>query len=298
MRIALTGATGLVGSAIARCLEADGHEIRTLGRSAGAHVRCDLASWAPLPHSALAGCAALVHAAGVTDEDFADRERAFAKAVGGAGALAAAVRETGIERVAYVSSAHVYGPLAGILDEGSPPNPLSPYAIAHYATEQLLRRAAQDRGDALLLLRPCAVFGMPPSLAGFARWSLIPFDFPRQAISGRIVLKSDGSQHRNFVGAEALGAAVARWIGGGETGITVANVPGPESMAVYDFARLCARIAQEETGRECAIERPPAGAATGARLDYRSRGGVAAAGPCLEEHVRALVRAISRKAPE
>jgi UDP-glucose 4-epimerase len=296
MRVALSGATGLIGSAIRSRLEDKGHKVRTLGRSPDSDIRCDLASWAPIPNGALAGCQALVHAAGVTDEDFIDRERAFAKAVGGTGALAAAAREARVERVVYVSSAHVYGPLVGPIDEASPPNPLSPYAIAHFASEQLLRRAALDEGWAALMLRPCAVFGMPPSLERFSRWSLIPFDFPRQALAGRIVLKSDGSQHRNFVATQAIASLAVQWLETAQAGVEVANSPGGESMAVYDFARLCARIAREETGRECAVERPEMHPVQEAALDYRSRRGAAPAGPSLDDHVRGLIRALSGKA--
>lgn len=297
MRVALAGSTGLIGHAVAAALAAAGHAIVPVGRGEGQAVRFDLAADRRLAGGALAGCEALVHAAGVTDEDFRDRDRAFAKAFAGTEALALAAREAGVGRLVYVSSAHVYGPLEGRLDEGSAPNPLSDYAIAHFAAEQILRRAALASGAAALFLRPCAVFGVPPSLARFARWSLIPFDFPRQALAGRIVLKSPGLQRRNFVAADALAALVARWLAGPAKGVEVANAPGPDEMAVYDFARLCAGIAREEGGRECAIERPePAGAAP-APLEYRSRSGPAPAGTSLEDHVRGLVRALAKKAP-
>lgn len=296
MRVGLTGATGLIGSAIASGLAASGHAILAIGRGEGAGVRHDLAAGAALRPDALRGCDAIVHAAGVIDEDFSDRERAFAKAISGADALATAARAAGVRRFVYVSSAHVYGPLEGRIDERSAVNPLSDYAIAHFASEQIVRRCAVAAGSGALLLRPCAVYGTPPSLERFARWTLIPFDFPRQALAGRIVLKSAGLQRRNFVAADAIAAMVAGWIRSGESGVKVANAPGPEEMAVYDFARLCARVAREETGRECEIERPdPAGAAPAA-LHYGSVEGSTPPGSTLEDHVRGIVRALARKA--
>ncbi len=62
MKIALTGATGLVGYPILRCLKAQGHEVVTLGRTPMPeipHLRWDLATDPP----ALDGIDRLVHAA-------------------------------------------------------------------------------------------------------------------------------------------------------------------------------------------------------------------------------------------
>ena len=296
MRIALAGATGLIGHAVAETLAAGGHEIVRIGRGEGNEVRVDLARSSSLPRRALAGCDVLVHAAGVTDEDFADREAAWAKAIFGAGALLAAAREAGVARLACISSAHVYGPLEGRIDESCAANPLSDYAIAHFAGEQLFRRAARDCGASALLVRPCAVFGMPLAFERFARWSLIPFDFPRQALSGRIVLKSTGMQRRNFVSTEGLAYLVGWWLGQPAHGTTVANAPGPSEMSVFDFAGLCARIANEETGRDCRVERPAPQAEAPNPFEYRTRVGGHLPGTTLEDHVRGLVRALSRKA--
>ena len=227
MRIAITGATGLIGHAISEMQRASGHDVVRVGRGVQADVTFDQALDEFLAPESLAGCEALVHAAGVTDEDFADRQLAFDKAVHGAQALLDAALEAGVRRLVYVSSTHVYGPLEGLIDETRAPNPLSDYAIAHFATEQLFRRAGLKRGVSTLLVRPCAVFGMPPSLERFNRWSLIPFDFPRQAVAGRIVLRSPGTQRRNFVSIEGLGYLVGWWLGRSASGTTVASCDSP-----------------------------------------------------------------------
>jgi UDP-glucose 4-epimerase len=294
MRIAITGATGLIGHAVAAGLAAAGHELVRLGRGEDADVRIDLAQARGVPAEALARCEALVHAAGVTDEDFADRERAFRKALFGAEALLTAARAAGVRRLVYFSSAHVYGALEGAIDETRPPNPLSDYAIAHYATEQLFRRSAAQSGAFALAARPCAVFGMPPSLAKFARWSLIPFDFPRQALEGRIVLKTAGLQRRNFVSTEGLARLAGWWLEQDAPRASLANAPGPHEMTVYDFALLCARIASEETGRHCAVERPQPVGEPPSPLRYGTRVGGHLAGTTLEDHLRALIRVLSK----
>lgn len=297
LTVAVAGATGLIGSAVARKLAASGHRIVRIGRDARADVPTDLARAGGVAMDALKGCDALVHAAGVTDEDFTDRDAAFTKAVRGTAELLAAARAAGVRRLVYFSSAHVYGPLEGHIDETRAANPLSDYAIAHYAAEQLFRRAGLEPGVSALLARPCAVYGMPPSLERFARWSLIPFDFPRQAAAGRIVLKSHGLQRRNFVPAEGLAHLVGWWLGEPAPGTTVANAPGRAECPVYEFAALCAKIAKEECGREAAIERPAGKDRPPAPLEYRTRVGGHLPGPSLEDHVRGLIRALSAKVP-
>ncbi|AEW93679.1 hypothetical protein SCATT_13080 [Streptantibioticus cattleyicolor NRRL 8057 = DSM 46488] len=66
MRIAVTGASGLIGAALVRTLRADGHEVVRLVRRAPAGP--DEAGWDPLggrvDAAGLAGCTAVVHLAG------------------------------------------------------------------------------------------------------------------------------------------------------------------------------------------------------------------------------------------
>ncbi len=294
MRIAITGSTGLIGGAVARRLAAAGHELVRIGRGSASDVRFDLAAGVRLPAAALRGCDALVHAAGVTDEDFRDPSAAFAKARGGATALIEAARSDGVARLAYISSAHVYGPLEGVIDESRPARPVSNYAKAHFETEGIFSSPVGE-GVSALIARPCAVYGVPASLERFARWSLIPFDFPRQSLAGRIVLKSPGAQRRNFVGGAALARWVADWLAQRQSGLVVANLPGREELSVFDFATLCAKIAREELGRECMVERPSGDGLPAADFEYRTLVGAPLEGDGLEEHVRTLIRRLSAK---
>jgi UDP-glucose 4-epimerase len=295
MRIAIAGATGLVGYSVAAALRAERHELVTIGRGAHCDVRADLARPAPIDVARLAGCAALVHAAGVIDEDFADPAAAQAKAGEGARMLLDAAERAGIAQLIYFSSAHVYGPLEGEIDETRPPAPRGAYAHAHFATEELFRESARRSGAALLVARPCAVFGPLASPATFARGSLIPFDFPRQALGACIELKSAGLQRRNFVCAQALGGLACDWLSAPPAGSTIANAPGPDELSVYDFALLCARVAMEETGRECRVDRPAAPAVAPAPFHYRTRRAALPGAMRLEEHVRGLVRSLMKK---
>jgi UDP-glucose 4-epimerase len=163
----------------------------------------------------------------------------------------------GVRRFVYISSAHVYGPFTGIIDENARPNPLHDYAIAHFASEQILRRAttADFAGAAI---RPCAVFGVPADIARFRRWALIPFGFPRAAVrEGVIALASRGLQRRNFVGTDDIAQAISIWLAQEQVNsFTGMNAVGQTSMTVLDFAEMCATSAERVTGRPCRVTRP------------------------------------------
>lgn len=244
MTTAILGAHGLIGSAIAQHLGA-----LTLARRAPADRLADVAG-----RLDFSGIDALVHAAGVIDEDFSDPTTAFQHAIAGTAAVIEAARAADVKRFCYISSAHVYGPLRGRIDETSPPDPRSDYAIAHFAAEQIIRRAATD-AFRVLILRPCAVFGLPPD--GFRRWSLVPFEFPLQAVkTGTIALRSHGLQQRNFVGTGDIAHAVESWLARDAAAYECVNPIGRSASTVLDFAHLCAREYQALTGRPCAVTAP------------------------------------------
>ncbi|GAA2919828.1 TIGR01777 family oxidoreductase [Streptomyces thioluteus] len=99
MRIAITGSSGLIGSALVRSLEADGHRVTRLVRRAPRSA--DEVRWEPLSGRldprALAGCAAVVHLAGAGIGDHrwtaAYREEIRDSRVLGTTAVAKAVAE-------------------------------------------------------------------------------------------------------------------------------------------------------------------------------------------------------------
>ena len=253
--VAQTGSFGLIGSAVRRKL-AETYEMRTIDIHPSADMVVDLSEPDSIAALDLTGCSALVHCAGIVDEDFANTGRAFRQATQGMAELVARAKVCGVSRFAYISSAHVYGPMVGAINEASPPNPLSDYAIAHFASEQILRRASGPEFRAAVF-RPCAVFGIPPDLARFRRWGFIPFGFPKSLVEqGRIELKSSGLQRRNFVGTDDIAASIALWLGAAAEAFTLINPVGNETMTVWDFARLCAKRYEAMSAKEVMLVRP------------------------------------------
>lgn len=287
----ILGASGLIGAAIAARLAAQ--QPHLLGRGAGMDTPLDLADLHALKAGLFADGGALVHAAGVTDEEFAnDPAAAWQRSALGSKALIAAAKTDGVTRMVYISTAHVYGPLEGEIDEARPVNPMSDYALAHYTAEQWFRRAARVDGMDVLILRPCAVYGLPTDMTRFKRWSLIPFSFPRELLErGCITLKSDGSQRRNFVSASAIAAQVAGFLA--EPALPgrcrVVNPVGPDDMSVLDFAERCVALLAPLMPARGRVERPQGSSAPGpAPLLYRSAYTSAEARSTLDETIRAL----------
>lgn len=166
--IAVTGASGFLGGAVARALLARGDKVRCIQRSAvpaleslGAEcVRCDLAK-ADAVLGALAGCDAVLHVAAKAGVWGPEQEFWQANVVGTRSVLTACKR-LGIGRLVYTSTpsvVHAGGDVAG-LDERAP---IAEHFAAPYPRTKAIaeREVLQANGPELatLALRPHLVWG-------------------------------------------------------------------------------------------------------------------------------------------
>ena len=172
MRVLVTGATGFVGSAVARALVHSGTQVRVLVRAGSERGNLrdlpveiavgDLTDRASLDR-ATAGCAALYHVA--ADYRLGAREPAqlYRNNVDGTRNILDAARHAGVERVVYTSSVATIGLPAN----GSPGDEETPVALtdmighykrSKYLAEELVRDAAR-LGMSVVIVNPSTPIG-------------------------------------------------------------------------------------------------------------------------------------------
>lgn len=162
MTIAITGATGFIGSHTAARLLERGYGVRALTRGGKAlpagteAVPGDLMSASPQALAAFCdGADVLIHAAG----EIRDEARMEALHVGATRRLAEAAAGR-VRRWVQLSSTGVYGPLrSGVVTAETPPHPVGPYERTKWQSDEIVQTAAAEGEFEVAIVRPSIVFG-------------------------------------------------------------------------------------------------------------------------------------------
>ncbi|MGB8328978.1 MAG: NAD(P)-dependent oxidoreductase [Polyangiales bacterium] len=167
MRCLVTGATGFIGGAVLRGLEAAGYEVVAYVREGSdsrpirdvQRVVGDLGDPNRLALAA-ANCDAMVHAAGLADASASPDSLGWAHVAGTENAINAA-KQAGCRRMIHVSCADVTlhdGPRSFWNEDDAPPRPLGALARTKLQAEELVRVSGR-RGFRTTVLRPALVWG-------------------------------------------------------------------------------------------------------------------------------------------
>ena len=168
----VTGATGFVGSAVARLLLKAGHKVRVLARPNSdrrnlAGLAVEIAEGS-LEHpdslaTAAAGCRYLFHVAADYRLWVPDPEPMFRANVEGTRALMLAALAAGVERVVYTSSVAVLGIVhGGVADEETPSRAedmIGPYKLSKFRAEEAVRELIEERGLPAVIVNPSTPIG-------------------------------------------------------------------------------------------------------------------------------------------
>ncbi|AUW58819.1 oxidoreductase [Sphingobium sp. SCG-1] len=165
--VAITGATGFTGGALAKRLKADGYTVRALARREPEDDVAERASeWLtgaltdPEAISALVeGADTVFHIAAMYRTEGAPEE--FMRVNRDSTALLLkAAREAGVRRFVYCSSIGVHGDVrSGVADESAPFSPRDPYQQSKLEAERLCREAMREPGMEIVVVRPCGIYG-------------------------------------------------------------------------------------------------------------------------------------------
>jgi UDP-glucose 4-epimerase len=173
VRVAVTGASGFVGSALMPELLRRGHEAFAVGRET----------------LALGGADAVVHLAGLAHRT-GGRDVPSAAAFEAANAelplrVFRAAREAGVARMIHVSTIAVLSRHEGVLREDMPLAPTTDYDHAKARAETLL--LAEAGGPALTILRPPLVYGpgAKGNLRRLTRLCRLPLPLPFGGVDNR-----------------------------------------------------------------------------------------------------------------
>ena len=215
MLVALTGASGFVGSYTAAALKREGHRVRALVRptSRRDHIAAHVDEWVVGDQSDEQVQAALVAGVDAVIHNSADWEalaqapvRHFERNVLASLKLLEAARTASVEQFVFVSSVAVHHEIlpGGRIDESHPTWPSSLYGAYKASIEPHLKAYFHTYGMNTSAWRPAAIYGVPPAIED-AQW----LDLVRAAKAGGTIDTDKGGKitHVQDV-ADALALAI------------------------------------------------------------------------------------------
>lgn len=212
--ILVTGGAGFIGSNLVDALLARGYAVRVLDNlSTGKrsnlplnHARLEVLEGdvadAQLVRRAVEGCAAVVHLAAVASVQASvdDPVGTHRSNLIGTLNVCEAMREAGVRRVVFASSAAIYGNNGEgeSVDEDTPKAPLTPYAADKLASEHYLEFYRRQHGLEPVVFRFFNIYG--PRQDPSSPYSGVISIFTERAQQGMpITVFGDGEQTRDFL---------------------------------------------------------------------------------------------------
>lgn len=272
MNVFLTGATGFVGSHVARAYAAQGANLRLLTRNssnlaslegiAAETVTGDLRNAAAL-RSALEGCDALVHVAADYRLWVPDPDDMYKANVEGTRELLKLAREVGVQRVVYTSSVATMGftKTDTVVNEDTPVTEAD--MIGHYKRSKWLAEqeaiAAARLGQHVMILNPTTPIGpldRKPTPTGRIVVDFLNKNFPAYVDTGLNLVDVEEIA-RMHVEALDRGTPGERYILGGENltlkqildrMAVISGLPSPKHKVPHAVAMAFAFFDENITG--------------------------------------------------
>lgn len=269
MRILVTGGFGYLGSHLSDYFSKKGHEVKILSRTA----HPELAKWSQrfqviigdvAEYDSIASCCrdtdVVIHTAALNEVDCRQKpkEALLVNGLGTRNVLEDAYQNQ-VKRFIYFSTFHVYGLLrTDIITEATLPDPVNTYSITHYLAERYCRQFEAEQKVKSHILRISNGYGAP-LFKSVNRWTLVLNDLCATAFSQkRIVLKSKGTQERDFIGIKDIMQGAAIFV---EKDIedycgNVYNLGSGQNVSIISLANAVAEVYQERYNKSINVEIP------------------------------------------
>jgi UDP-glucose 4-epimerase len=267
MKTLVTGGAGFIGSNIVRLLVEEGHQVTVLDNLSSGY-RCNLD---PFPevrfiegdvrdeanlNRAITGVEAVFHlAASVGNKRSIEHpiEDSEINVIGTLRVLEA-VRQAGIRKIVFSSSAGIYGELKTLpVREDHPVEPDSPYGASKLAAEKLCLAYSKLHGLEAICLRYFNVYGLNQRYDAYG--NVIPI-FAHHILRGMsVTIFGDGDQTRDFVNIRDVAQAnYQAALGEGVSGAF--NIAGGTRITIRHLAELMIEAGGIRTAIEYGPPRP------------------------------------------
>ena len=270
VELVVTGAGGYVGSHLVRSAVRRGLVTKGIVRTPVPWMAAEHQVVGPLLSEAeglVDGAEVVVHLAAPNETAFrADPEGALRQTVDASRSVAQACARTGVRRLFYVSTVHVYGsalqPGERITEE-SPAVPVGDYGRSRLISEEIVQDVAT--GVQVVVLRLTNGIGAPVNTL-VDRWTLVANDLCRQAAElGRMRLAQPG-QWRDFIPLDALASVILDASDWAQQEPGVYNLSAGRCITILDLASQIADLA-EHMGIPVSIDAPTATPEAPYRID-------------------------------
>jgi dihydroflavonol-4-reductase len=273
MKAFVTGATGFVGSHVARALAGQGADLRLLVRASSDlrnieglkadRVVGDLCHPASL-EKAMSGCDVILHVAADYRLWVRHPEQMYRANVEGTRAVLSAAKKNGVRRVVYTSSVATMGFTSNghPADESSPvslDNMIGPYKRSKFIAEQIALEAGHGGMD-VVVVNPTTPVGerdIKPTPTGRIIVDFLKKKFPAYVDTGLNLVDVQACAH-GHVAAIEKGRTGERYILGGEN-LTlkqildklaaITGLPSPQVRVPYVLALATGVVDEVVTGR-------------------------------------------------
>ena len=249
MRVAITGAGGLLGGALLRKVIASGHDVVALSGSLYPKVGIEIIRWIAeqdwtYTAAALHDVEVVVHAGAYipTDHgDVAEAVRCFEANALGTLNLIRAVEYVGVRRFIYVSGTNTLNPRSDFVFEDDPVGcEHSPHYLGSKVLGEIYCRAALARGLDVLIVRASSIYGLGMKTG-------VILNFVESVKRGEpIWLQNGGRFQADYIWRDDVATVLTQAIVGHQQ--SVVNLGSGVASSVLDVAKLLVEIFDADPG--------------------------------------------------